>query len=414
MSFPPDISVPAHSCVLSAISPHISSALSTTPPPPPGQSRLLEFQALGACTLLRVVRLMYSGEMVGEGEVEKQEAISAAAKLGIHGLVEVTVKKGETNQGVGVGVQTEPLLDQGGRWVREVRDGSTTLWKERLADGVKDTWTQTEQMQVNAPAPETLYETIDLTCLENIRHTDSSTIPPQIPLIPISILYPSNENQIAQPSFGPMDSLQESTAAGTLSVVVDLPPSFSSILGGEVANVASPQGGWGAPRVAAGSELDDAGVEQYQGDITITPNNSGYNNNSLTTEKRRPQRGRPRGSRKNGGARGARRPGAGERKVGRPPTRPGGRGRGGFTETVAIQDVGVSVVQRSFLERWSMRSTRTGQGGGAVGRKLCLKARAILSKNKRRGRGKKELSLHEGGAGAGCNNTQVRKSITLF
>uniref|UniRef100_A0A096MCK8 BTB domain-containing protein n=2 Tax=Poecilia TaxID=8080 RepID=A0A096MCK8_POEFO len=81
------VSVPAHSCILSAISPHISSALSSSPAPPSGQSRLLEFQALGACTLLHIIRLLYSGEMAGEGENEKQEAIYAAAKLGISGLV---------------------------------------------------------------------------------------------------------------------------------------------------------------------------------------------------------------------------------------------------------------------------------------------------------------------------------------
>eukprot|EP00063_Salmo_salar_P080150 XP_014054985.1 PREDICTED: BTB/POZ domain-containing protein 18-like isoform X2 [Salmo salar] len=81
------VSVPAHSCILSALSPQLSCALSTSPAPPSGQSHLLDFQAFGACTLMRLVGLLYSGEMVGEGE--RQKVISAATRLGIQGLVEV-------------------------------------------------------------------------------------------------------------------------------------------------------------------------------------------------------------------------------------------------------------------------------------------------------------------------------------
>ncbi|XP_031652969.1 BTB/POZ domain-containing protein 18-like [Oncorhynchus kisutch] len=55
------VSVPAHSYILSALSPQLSCALSTAPAPPSGQSQLLDFQVFGACTLVRLVGLLYSG-----------------------------------------------------------------------------------------------------------------------------------------------------------------------------------------------------------------------------------------------------------------------------------------------------------------------------------------------------------------
>ncbi|KAL3044825.1 hypothetical protein OYC64_013156 [Pagothenia borchgrevinki] len=192
------VSVPAHSCVLSALSPHFSSTLSSTPQPPAGQSRLLEFRALGACTLLHMVRLLYCGEMAGEGEKEKQEAISAAAKLGIHGLVEVTKRQLERGSVKGdgghteAGVQTEPLMpeeDEGrvGKWRREVRDGSTFLWKDTLPDGRKDSWTQTEELQeqlVPAYQPAAPLETINIADFQSLGQTASHFVPPQIPYVP--------------------------------------------------------------------------------------------------------------------------------------------------------------------------------------------------------------------------------------
>lgn len=380
-----------------------------------GQSRLLEFQALGACTLLSVVRLMYSGEMVGEGEKEKQEAISAAAKLGIHGLVEVATKNGENSEWVEVGVQTEPLMEKEGRegrWVRQVRDGTTILWKERLSGGVKDSWTQTEQLQVKTTAPESSFETIDLTCFQNLRQADSGVIPPQIPTIPMSLLYPTNENQIPQP----MEILQETTAAGPSHVVVDLQPSFSSLFSRETAAVTSPA----APQVAAGNDWVDSSYEQFHGNI------SGYINYFLNPENevKRPQRGRPRGRGRRSRASRARRAGTGERKPRRPSAAAGRRGRGGFMETVDVQDVGLSAVQTLFLQRWSTKSSRTGQGGGAVGRKLYMKTREKIAKTRKRAAkgntgkvspNKEDPPGHEReAAGEGeCSNTQVCSLVTV-
>lgn len=375
---------------------------------------MLEFQPLGACTLLHVVRLMYSGEMVGEGEKEKQEAVSAAARLGIHGLVEVPTENDAHSQWVEVGVQTEPLSEKEqkeGKWVREVKNGSTILWKERLPGGVKDTWTQTEQLQVNTTAPESSFETIDVACLQNLTHTDDTGLPPQLPLIPISLLYPPNENPIPQPSFAPMDSLQEPRATGPFSVVMDLPPSFPSLFSRETASMATPHCSGAAFQVAAGNEWDSSSFEQFQGNI------SGYISNFLMPEKQPKQsrRGRPRGRRRD--PRGARRANTGERRPRRPTASTPGRGRGGFTVTLDLQEVGLGTLQKLFLQRWSSRSSRPGQGGGAVGRKLYLKTREALklAKSRRRGREKMskspprkdDLPLHEGGRTGGCNNTQV-------
>lgn len=362
---------------------------------------------------------MYSGEMVGEGEKEKQEAISAAARLGIHGLVEVTTENGEHGQLVEVGVQTEPLEKEQkeGKWVRAVKDGITILWKERLPGSVKDAWTQTEQLQVNTTAPELPFETIDVACLQNLRHTDCSVIPPQIPLIPISLLYPPNENQIPQPSFAPMDSLQESPAAGPFSVVMDLPPSFSSLFSQETASAVTPHTNGTASQVAAGNEWNDSGFEQFQGNI------SGYISNFLMPEKQQQKshRGRPRGKRRD--PRGALRANTGERRPRRPTGSTPGRGRGGFTVTLDLQEVGLGTVQKLFLQRWSARSSRAGQGGGAVGRRLYLKTREVLklAKSRRRGREKKRKSppdkddprLREGGR-AGGNKSKPASTERSF
>ncbi|XP_031158982.1 uncharacterized protein LOC116052423 isoform X2 [Sander lucioperca] len=398
------ISVPAHSCILSAISPHISSALSSAPPPPAGQSRLLEFRALGACTLLHMVRLLYCGEMAGEGENEKQEAISAAAKLGIHGLVEVTKRdrKSRKEEGEGchteVGVQTEPLMPEENdgrlsRWRREVNDGSTFLWKETLSDGEKETWTQTEEQHVNTGPPShpaASFETIDMAALQSFGMTDSHLVPPEIPCIPISLVYPPDENQTHQPLSAFVDSMQESTAAEHTSVPVVavphafVPPPLLPFTSQATSCGAASQSWWGASRnVAAAEEWEDEQLEQFQGNIP------GYISYFLKPDKEEGScRGRAR-SRRGAGVGGARRAGTGERRARRPRARTAGRGRGGLTQTVDVQEVGVSRLQKLFLQRWGLRASMTGQGGGAAGRKLYLKTRELLKPAKgRRGHGK--------------------------
>ncbi|XP_034546537.1 uncharacterized protein LOC117817857 isoform X2 [Notolabrus celidotus] len=361
------VSVPTHSCILSAISPQISSSLSSMSPPLAGRSHLLEFRALGASTLLQLVRLLYSGEMVGEGEEERQEAVSAAARLGIHGLVEVTKGRNEAAEGQHkeVGVQTEPLIpveneERWGRWRREERDGDTFLWRETLSQGERDTWTQTEVKTAPPSHQAASFETIDMGALQTLGQTDPPIHQTQIPYIPVSLIYPPNGIQ------------------------------------NQVNPCADPKTWWAG---AAAEELEDERFEQFQGNIP------GYISYFLNPHKEEGQRrGRPRGSRA-ARSRGARRAAAGGRGASRPQACSGGRargrGRGGLTQTVDVQTVGVSKIQKMYLQRWGIRTPRAGQGGGAVGRGLYLKTRELLRqtkkcpRNRRKGKCGKEWEVSQ-------------------
>ncbi|CAI5652265.1 unnamed protein product [Oreochromis niloticus] len=388
------VSIPAHSCILSAISPHISSALSSTPTPAVGQSRLLEFRALGACTLLHLVRLLYSGEMAGEGEREKQQAISAAAKLGIHGLVEVTKRECKSRDGVAqcaeIGVQTEPLMSESegrpGRWRREVRDGSTFLWKEIMSDGGKDVCTQTDELELNTapPAhPAVSFETIDMSALQSIQHTDPLLVPPQI--VPVSVVYPQNEltPQLSSAPLGSISEAESTSVAVVTQPYTSVPPSLPHFMSQTTICNADPQSGWADQDVAVAEEWEEEQFKQFQGNI---PGFISYFLNPDSEEE--PRRGRA-GRRRRSGVGGARRAETGKEKPGRPRAGGRGRGRGGLTQMV--QEVGVSRLQKLFLLRWGMRTPRTGQGGGAAGRKLCLQTREVVKKGghceRRRGRG---------------------------
>ncbi|XP_029622461.1 uncharacterized protein LOC115202450 [Salmo trutta] len=108
------LSVPAHSCVLAALSPYLSKALSNQSSPlPTGQRWPLKLQAVKAQTLLKLVDLLYSGELEGEGTMEQEEVMAAACKLGIGRLVEGWKDRGREGEGErrcslrDVGVQTE-------------------------------------------------------------------------------------------------------------------------------------------------------------------------------------------------------------------------------------------------------------------------------------------------------------------
>lgn len=385
------MSIPAHSCILSAISPHISSALSSTPTPTAGQSRLLEFRALGACTLLHLVRLLYSGEMAGEGEREKQQAISAAANLGIHGLVEVTKRECKSRDGVGrcaeIGVQTEPLMfeseERPGRWRREVRDGSTFLWKEMMSNGGKDVCTQTDELQINTapPAhPAVSFETIDMSALQSIQHSDPLLVPPQI--CPVSVLYPPNEltPQISSAPLGSIPEAESTPVAVVTQPYTSVPPSLPHFMSQTTICNADPQSGWADQDVTVAEEWEEEQFQQFQGNIP------GFISYFLNPDNEEEPRGGRAGRRRRSGFGVARR---GEEKRGRPRAGGRGRGRGGLTQMV--QEVGVSRLQKLFLLRWGMRTPRTGQGGGAAGRKLCLQTREVVKKGarseRRRGRG---------------------------
>lgn len=385
-----------------------------------------------------MVRLLYSGEMAGEGEKEKQEAFSAAAKLGIQGLVEVTKKdlkrtyEEERGQHTEVGVQTEPLIPEEregsrGRWRREVNEGSTILWKEISSVGQKDICTQTEDLQVNAAPPThpASFETIDVSAVQGFGQTASNLVPTQIPSVPISLVYQPDENGTPHPPCDPAASMQDSTLPGSTSVAAvasaytSVPLSLNSFHNQATSCSADAQGWWTCPPahdsdVLTGEESEDDQLKQFQGNIP------GFISHFLNPDKEdgscRGRAGRRRGAR----ARGARRAGTGERRAGRPRGRPGGRGRGrgrgGLTQMVDVQDVGVSKLQKLFLQRGGVRACRPGQGGGAVGRKLYLKTRDLLKAAKscpRRRRRCKEWEFSQSGdvlcftAGGGDNKQRT-------
>ncbi|XP_060903352.1 uncharacterized protein ctnnd1 isoform X1 [Labrus mixtus] len=81
------ISIPAHSCILAALSPYLSRKLSASTSLS-GEKHQLQLQALKAQTLLKLVGLLYSGELEVKGSVEKNDVLSAARQLGITDLVE--------------------------------------------------------------------------------------------------------------------------------------------------------------------------------------------------------------------------------------------------------------------------------------------------------------------------------------
>nr|XP_023701100.1 uncharacterized protein LOC111861054 [Paramormyrops kingsleyae]XP_023701101.1 uncharacterized protein LOC111861054 [Paramormyrops kingsleyae]XP_023701102.1 uncharacterized protein LOC111861054 [Paramormyrops kingsleyae]XP_023701104.1 uncharacterized protein LOC111861054 [Paramormyrops kingsleyae]XP_023701105.1 uncharacterized protein LOC111861054 [Paramormyrops kingsleyae] len=94
------VSIPVHSCVLAAFSPQLARTLSAARVLTSGQGRLLQLQSIRAQTLLKLVGLLYSGELQGEGELEQEEVLAVASWLGIENLVEVN---GTGKEGVEVG-----------------------------------------------------------------------------------------------------------------------------------------------------------------------------------------------------------------------------------------------------------------------------------------------------------------------
>ncbi|XP_028297879.1 uncharacterized protein LOC114460012 [Gouania willdenowi] len=80
------ISIPAHSCVLAALSPYLSQKLSSVSGPPTGQKRQLRLPTVTSGTLLKLVVLLYSGELKVKGDAEQRDVLAAAHRLGIPGL----------------------------------------------------------------------------------------------------------------------------------------------------------------------------------------------------------------------------------------------------------------------------------------------------------------------------------------
>ncbi|KAK0138725.1 BTB/POZ domain-containing protein 18 [Merluccius polli] len=82
------VSVPAHGCVLAALSPYLSQKLSASPCPPAGQKRKVKLQAVNAQTLLKLVGLLYSGLLEVNETTDQADVLAAANQLGFDRLVE--------------------------------------------------------------------------------------------------------------------------------------------------------------------------------------------------------------------------------------------------------------------------------------------------------------------------------------
>ncbi|KAL6486888.1 hypothetical protein MHYP_G00035140 [Metynnis hypsauchen] len=106
------VAVPAHSCVLSALSPIFSRAFTNSSSLPAGHSRLVNLQAVHPRALLKLVGFLYSGEMEGEGPGEQEEVIAIAHRLGFSHLIDGLKKlmNGQQDKAVRcreIGLQTE-------------------------------------------------------------------------------------------------------------------------------------------------------------------------------------------------------------------------------------------------------------------------------------------------------------------
>lgn len=135
------VSIPAHSCVLSALSPVFCRAFANVPLLPTGQSRLVQLEAAGAHALMKLVGFMYSGELEGQSLDEQQEVIDIAYRLGFSNFMvgkqeQVNRHQNKTASWREIGMQTE---DTGGR----VKDASVQILPEKL----RFSGTQTDRVE---------------------------------------------------------------------------------------------------------------------------------------------------------------------------------------------------------------------------------------------------------------------------
>ncbi|XP_072318693.1 uncharacterized protein [Eucyclogobius newberryi] len=82
------ISIPTHSSVLAALSLHLSQRLLASPAPPAGQKRRVQLPALKPQTLIKLVGLLYSGELEVSSVLEQRDVLAAAHLFGLLDLVE--------------------------------------------------------------------------------------------------------------------------------------------------------------------------------------------------------------------------------------------------------------------------------------------------------------------------------------
>ncbi len=173
----PGVSVPVHSCVLSAFSPWLCGSLSAMPSPRNGQRRLIEVQTVEASTLLSLVSLLYSGQL----NEDKEDVLSAACKLGIDIPQQVSKRPGTERN-----TQTECMEE------------------------VAERECQTEAVPSECQNPKETIESV------NLMYTDGSDIT-------LATLQNIQGNPKNMPSFQVMDVVPESAMYPTASGPACLP-----------------------------------------------------------------------------------------------------------------------------------------------------------------------------------------------
>ncbi|KAL1261867.1 hypothetical protein QQF64_007132 [Cirrhinus molitorella] len=333
------VSVPVHSCVLSAFSPWLCGALSAMPSPRNGQKRLIEVQAMEACTLLSLVSLLYSGQL----NEDKEEVLSAACKLGID-LPQQVSKRPSTERNT----QTECMKEVAERECQtdtvpsECQNPKETI--ERVNMIGTSSWRTDQGLCTYTDGSD-----ITLATLQNVQvNPDSMPSFQVMDVVPESAMYPTANGPTCLPQVyvcPPSASYQQPPTS--------LPPHPYPSHSTNVVPLANE----GQPALGGISEGEECVLEAFARFENNIPGFINYfldTNNSQGVGQREP------------GQRGMR----GDVKTEGKATRGRGMGaRGGF----ALKGEGLSICKRGQNMNRCGRvagSARMGQGGGRVGRML--------------------------------------------
>ncbi|KAL7886194.1 hypothetical protein AOLI_G00064890 [Acnodon oligacanthus] len=397
------VSVPVHSCVLSAFSPWLCGALSSMPAPVAGQRRLIELQRVNACTLLSLVSLLYSGQIDGN----RQDVLSAAELLGIDlpqehseethgGRKRRREEQQEQNNPQGALGQKDESLEKSGRAKEKIRDSGTQTEHER----------ETQMDRTCSDHQQNFYVIDHAECSsvsqEQGPHTSATAtvilqgarMPPDetssscdvLPLAPETGVYHivSEPECVSQVCLYPPEP---SYHLPSIPVAHHPPASNNTYL--EIGPMQSGEG-W----VSEGGHDVVEGFEQFEGNIPGFI--SFFLDPAHSQSTGRGEKGRPRWGREFRGERPARKPRVRSGGEGTGRGRGRGRGRGGR--------------RQSHSERWGWapRLAWRGQGGGRVGRKLDTRPtwkQPVRLTRRRRGRG----ALLEVGEGRGRGRQRGRR-----
>lgn len=143
--------MPTHSCVLAALSPYLSEKLSASPSPPSGQRHQLQLHTLKAQTLLKLVGLLYSGELEVKESVEQNDVLAAAHRFGIANLVEGQIDGGMSQRSCGE--NGFGARGSGGRDVRRKMKDAQVQAEVAEKRSCVSTGTQTVTADASVPLP---------------------------------------------------------------------------------------------------------------------------------------------------------------------------------------------------------------------------------------------------------------------